>query len=113
MPQLAIIAAAIGAHAFCSGTHTSLNGTVALFYPTRIRSNGIGWASAMGRISSIIGPIVVGYALSAISLQYVLYLLTLPYFVLVLTNIALGRLYVRRYSRPPEATAAPQPAAAE
>ena len=113
VPQLAIIAAAISAHAFCSGTHTSLNGTVALFYPTRIRSNGIGWASAMGRISSIIGPIVVGYALSAISLQYVLYLLTLPYFVLALTNIALGRLYVRRYSRPPEATAAPQPVAAE
>ena len=113
VPQLAIIAAAIAAHGFCSGTHTSLNGTVALFYPTRIRSNGIGWASAMGRVSSVIGPIVLGYALSW-SLQYALYLLTVPYFVLVLTNIALGRLYVWRYSQTPAATAgAPQPAAAE
>lgn len=111
MPQLAIIAAAITAHGFCSGTHTSLNGTVALFYPTRIRSNGIGWASAMGRISSVIGPIVFGYALSMISLQYTLYLLTVPYFVLVLANIALGRLYVSRYSH--SAIATPQPAAAE
>jgi AAHS family 4-hydroxybenzoate transporter-like MFS transporter len=53
--QLVIIAAAITAHGFCSGTHTSLNGTVALFYPTRIRSNGVGWASAMGRVSSTSG----------------------------------------------------------
>lgn len=110
--QLVIIAAAIAAHGFCSGTHTSLNGTVALFYPTRIRSNGIGWASAMGRISSVIGPIVLGYALSW-SLQYALYLLTVPYFVLIVTNIALGRLYVRRYSQTPEATPAPATAAAE
>ena len=113
IPQLAIIAAAITAHGFCSGTHTSLNGTVALFYPTRIRSNGIGWASAMGRVSSVIGPIVAGYALTEMPLQYVLYLLTVPYFVLVVTNIALGRLYVRRYSQAQAPTVATQPAAAE
>jgi AAHS family 4-hydroxybenzoate transporter-like MFS transporter len=107
VPQVAIIASAIIAHSFCSGTHTSLNGTVAQFYPTRIRSNGIGWASALGRVSSIIGPIVVGYELSAkVPLQYVLYLLTLPYFVLVVTSILLGRLYVRSYSH--AATSAPE-----
>jgi hypothetical protein len=36
-----------------------------------------------------------------------------PYFVLVATNIALGRLYVRRYSQAAEPTATPEPAAAE
>jgi AAHS family 4-hydroxybenzoate transporter-like MFS transporter len=100
VPQLVVIAAAIIAHSFCSGTHTSLNGTVALFYPTRIRSNGIGWASALGRVSSIIGPIIVGDMFSAhIPLQIVLYALTLPYFVLIVASIMLGRLYVRSYSQ--------------
>jgi MFS transporter, AAHS family, 4-hydroxybenzoate transporter len=100
VPQLAIMAAAIVAHSFCSGTHTSLNGTVALFYPTRMRSNGIGWASALGRIASIFGPIVVGKLFSAhIPLQWVLYGLTLPYFAVIGTSILLGRLYVRNYSQ--------------
>jgi AAHS family 4-hydroxybenzoate transporter-like MFS transporter len=107
VPQLAIMAAAIVAHSFCSGTHTSLNGTVALFYPTRMRSNGIGWASALGRIASIIGPIIVGRLFSAhVPLQWVLYGLTLPYFAVIGTSILLGRLYVKNYSQP-EATGSP------
>ncbi|HEX4191441.1 MAG TPA: MFS transporter [Stellaceae bacterium] len=115
VPQLAIMAAAIVAHSFCSGTHTSLNGTVALFYPTRMRSNGIGWASALGRVSSIIGPIIVGNLFSAhVPLQWVLYGLTLPYVVLIGTSIFLGRLYVKSYSQPEAsgtATLTPAPAA--
>jgi AAHS family 4-hydroxybenzoate transporter-like MFS transporter len=107
VPPLAIMAAAIVAHSFCSGTHTSLNGTVALFYPTRMRSTGIGWASALGRVSSIIGPIIVGNLFSAhVPLQWVLYGLTLPYVVLIGTSILLGRLFVKSYSQPEgEATA--------
>ena len=115
VPQLAIMAAAIAAHSFCSGTHTSLNGTVALFYPTRMRSNGIGWASALGRIASIFGPIVVGKLFSAhVPLQWVLYGLTLPYLVVIGTSILLGRLYVKNYSQPEgeaPATLKPAPAA--
>jgi AAHS family 4-hydroxybenzoate transporter-like MFS transporter len=107
VPPLAIMAAAIAAHSFCSGTHTSLNGTVALFYPTRMRSNGIGWASALGRVSSIIGPIIVGKLFADhVPLQWVLYGLTLPYVVLIGTSIVLGRLYVRSYSQPEGATTA-------
>lgn len=113
LPPAAIIAAAIVAHGFCSGTHSSLNGTVGLFYPTRIRSNGIGWASALGRVASIIGPIVVGYELAAkIPLQYVLYTLTLPYFVLIATCVALGRLYVRSYRQAADPATALEPAPA-
>src|ERR1700722_13129691 len=41
---------ATAAHACGAGTHNSLNSTVAMFYPTRIRSNGVGWATAAGRI---------------------------------------------------------------
>ena len=34
------------------------------FYPTRIRSTGVGWALGIGRIGSIVGPVVGGWLLS-------------------------------------------------
>jgi AAHS family 4-hydroxybenzoate transporter-like MFS transporter len=34
------------------------------FYPTRIRSTGVGWALGIGRIGSIVGPMVGGVLLS-------------------------------------------------
>ena len=34
------------------------------FYPTRIRSTGVGWALGIGRIGSIVGPMVGGLLLS-------------------------------------------------
>jgi MFS transporter, AAHS family, 4-hydroxybenzoate transporter len=34
------------------------------FYPTRIRSTGVGWALGVGRIGSIVGPIVGGLLLA-------------------------------------------------
>ncbi len=99
IPVWLIMASAIAAHGFCSATHSSLNGTVGLFYPTRMRSNGVGWASGMGRIASIIGPIIVGYLLSAkLPLNELLYILAAPYAVVVLACIGLGRLYQRSYS---------------
>ena len=34
-----------------------------MFYPTRIRSTGVGWALGIGRIGSIVGPIIGGQLL--------------------------------------------------
>ena len=34
------------------------------FYPTRIRSTGVGWALGIGRIGSIVGPVVGGWLLA-------------------------------------------------
>jgi MFS transporter, AAHS family, 4-hydroxybenzoate transporter len=99
IPTWLIIASAIGVHSFCSATHSSLNGTVGLFYPTNIRSNGVGWASGLGRIASMIGPVIVGYLLSwKLPLQDVLYLVATPYLVLILACIGLGRLYQRQFA---------------
>jgi AAHS family 4-hydroxybenzoate transporter-like MFS transporter len=36
----------------------------AQFYPTFIRSTGIGWALGIGRIGSIVGPLLAGVLLS-------------------------------------------------
>ena len=37
----------------------------AIFYPTTIRSTGVGWAMAVGRFGSFVGPLVVGALLGA------------------------------------------------
>jgi AAHS family 4-hydroxybenzoate transporter-like MFS transporter len=35
-----------------------------MYYPTVIRSTGVGWALGIGRIGSIVGPIIGGIMLS-------------------------------------------------
>ena len=42
------------------GGQTGLNGVSGTFYPTYIRSTGTGWAFGVGRIGSILGPVVGG-----------------------------------------------------
>ncbi len=46
------------------GAQAGLNVLAANFYPTTIRSTGIGWALGIGRIGSIVGPVLVGMLLS-------------------------------------------------
>jgi MFS transporter, AAHS family, 4-hydroxybenzoate transporter len=47
------------------GGQGGINALAAGFYPTAIRSTGIGWALGIGRIGSIVGPMVAGMLLSA------------------------------------------------
>jgi MFS transporter, AAHS family, 4-hydroxybenzoate transporter len=46
------------------GGQTSSNALAAEFYPTAMRSTGVGWALGIGRIGSIIGPTLGGILLS-------------------------------------------------
>ncbi len=46
------------------GAQAGLNVLAAQFYPTFIRSTGVGWALGMGRIGSIVGPLLAGMLLS-------------------------------------------------
>ncbi len=46
------------------GAQAGLNALSASFYPTTVRSTGVGWALGVGRIGSIIGPLVAGMLLS-------------------------------------------------
>jgi MFS transporter, AAHS family, 4-hydroxybenzoate transporter len=97
---------AVIAHAFCAGTHNSLNSTVGMFYPTRIRGNGIGWATAMGRIGGTTGPLALGYIFSAkVSLDTVLYAVAGPYLAVMVLNFMLGRIFRRQFRTPAVATA--------
>lgn len=46
------------------GAQAGLNVLAAQFYPTFVRSTGVGWALGMGRIGSIVGPLLAGMLLS-------------------------------------------------
>ena len=46
------------------GAQAGLNVLAANFYPTSIRSTGVGWALGIGRIGSIVGPMLAGMLLS-------------------------------------------------
>ena len=46
------------------GAQAGMNALSAMYYPTVIRSTGVGWALGIGRIGSIIGPIIGGFMLS-------------------------------------------------
>jgi MFS transporter, AAHS family, 4-hydroxybenzoate transporter len=61
-----LVGIAIFAAGFCIiGGQIAANGLTAGYYPTAVRATGVGWALGMGRIGSIVGPLVGGFLLSA------------------------------------------------
>jgi AAHS family 4-hydroxybenzoate transporter-like MFS transporter len=46
------------------GGQNSANALAAIFYPTAIRSTGVGWALGIGRVGAIIGPLVGSFLVS-------------------------------------------------
>jgi MFS transporter, AAHS family, 4-hydroxybenzoate transporter len=54
-----------GAGCTILGGQTNLNAISGRFYPTFIRSNGVGWANGVGRIGSILGPVIGGILIGA------------------------------------------------
>ena len=60
-PILVVVAIATGF--FSIGSSFCLGPYVASLYPTRARSTGIGWALSVGRIGSIVSPLVAGWAI--------------------------------------------------
>jgi len=47
------------------GAQGGLNAMAANFYPTAVRSTGVGWALGVGRVGSIVGPLIGGAFLKA------------------------------------------------
>jgi len=47
------------------GGQNSLNTLTGMLYPTAIRSTGVGWAMGIGRIGSIVGPVLGGVLVAA------------------------------------------------
>ncbi|HUB94471.1 MAG TPA: MFS transporter [Stellaceae bacterium] len=108
-----IIGAALVGMAFCGGAHNSLNCTVGIFYPTGIRANGVGFATGMGRVAAVIGPVITGFLMAQkLPLQTMLYIVSGPYIIVMVACLPLGWLYRTRFRGPvSDALAAEEPLA--
>ena len=48
---------------FCIiGGQPAVNALAATYYPTALRSTGVGWSLGVGRVGSIVGPVLGGRA---------------------------------------------------
>lgn len=84
---------------FCVlGLQFGLNASSAMIYPTSVRSNGSGWAFGIGRVGSVLGPIVGGILIGMkVPLQDLFLWATVPFLVGTVACIALARLYFSRF----------------
>jgi AAHS family 4-hydroxybenzoate transporter-like MFS transporter len=64
--SVVFVTVAIFVAGFCViGGQIAANALAAAFYPTSVRATGVGWALGIGRVGSIIGPLVGGMLLTA------------------------------------------------
>ena len=76
--QTSVIIAAFFAGFFVLGIQTGINVVGALIYPTSLRSNGSGWELGIGRVGSIVGPLLGG-AFAALPVQQLYMWAALPF----------------------------------
>src|ERR1700692_664388 len=63
--SIVFVTMAIFAAGFCMvGGQIAANALAAGFYPTSVRASGVGWALGIGRVGSIVGPLVGGALLT-------------------------------------------------
>lgn len=77
---------------FCqTGGQTGINNLATLAYPPEMRSSGIGWAGAMGRLGGIAFPFLGGLALAAaLPLQTIMTITAVPALIIAALVFALG-----------------------
>ena len=75
------------------GGQIAANALAATYYPTAMRSTGVGWALGIGRIGSIVGPLVGGIMLSRqMSAQALFTAAAVPALIACVAALALSRL---------------------
>lgn len=82
----------LGAGGFFSlGAYGGVNIVLASFYPDALRATGIGWAKSIGRIGTVIAPVLIGFGLSAGFAQtLVMSLFAVPAVVAALTLVVVA-----------------------
>lgn len=90
---------------FVLGAYGGVNVVLASYYPEAVRAIGIGWTKSVGRIGTIIAPILIGLALSGgVHETTVMSLFALPA-ALAAISLVVIRLYGNRDSADPALTA--------
>lgn len=93
----AAVVAIFMAGATVVGAQFGMNALTISAYPTAVRSTGLGWALAVGRIGSIVGPIVVGALLARqLAIETLFIVFALPAFVSAGTVAFLGTVRAKR-----------------
>ena len=95
---------------FCVlGIQTGINVAGALVYPTSLRANGSGWQLGIGRIGSIIGPLV-GALFVGLPVEQLYMWSALPFALGAVVCFAIWKLNEARLQAHPELKAAQAPA---
>lgn len=92
----------LGLAVFCagvtiSGSQVGANALAAAYYPTHVRATGVSWASAVGRIGSVLGSMSGGVMLAAgLPLSLMFAIVAVPALLAALTIFVMGRLEAQR-----------------
>ena len=94
--ELMVLVGAIGF--LVLGSQLGLSASAGMIYPTAIRSNGTGWAHAVGRIGAISGPLLAGWLVSMhLPLQQLFLVPTVPLAIAAMASLVLTRLCTGRF----------------
>jgi AAHS family 4-hydroxybenzoate transporter-like MFS transporter len=99
--KAALLTATFFAGFFVLGIQSGINAIGALVYPTSLRANGSGWELGIGRIGSIVGPIVGGL-LIGLSVERLYMWSALPFVVGAIICFMVHRLNTARLAARPE-----------
>jgi AAHS family 4-hydroxybenzoate transporter-like MFS transporter len=73
------------------GAYGGVNVVLASFYPEELRAVGIGWAKSVGRLGTVIAPVLIGWGLSAGMMQTsIMSLFAVPAVVAALTLVVIA-----------------------
>jgi AAHS family 4-hydroxybenzoate transporter-like MFS transporter len=92
------------------GAQGGLNVLAAMYYPTTVRSTGVGWALGIGRIGSIVGPLIGGAMLAMQwTPQQIFQAGAIPAFIAGAAVVASNLLMGRNSPYRPDTTTPPPP----
>jgi len=99
--KAALLIATFLAGFFVLGIQSAINAIGALIYPTSLRANGSGWELGIGRIGSIVGPLV-GALLIGLPVEQLYIWSALPFAVGAVVCFAIHRRNTARLAARPE-----------
>jgi MFS transporter, AAHS family, 4-hydroxybenzoate transporter len=99
--KAALLIATFFAGFFVLGIQSGINAIGAMIYPTSLRANGSGWELGIGRIGSIVGP-MVGGLLIGLQVENLYMVSALPFVVGAVICFAIHRLNTARLAARPE-----------
>jgi AAHS family 4-hydroxybenzoate transporter-like MFS transporter len=90
------------------GSQPGVNALAATFYPTYLRSTGVGWGLGVGRVGAIVGPMIGGALLAQQwTIQQLFWAAAIPAVITTLTTFSL-RFFMKGGAAPaPKSSALP------